>query len=260
MITDPTGVVLLGDIHGSYLESRLAISLAHEYGTKVVVQLGDFGIWAGDYGKHFISNLHAELEKNDMMLYFVDGNHENFPLLYTYPIVTDGTRPITDRIVHLPRGFRWTWNDVTFLALGGAHSVDRQMRKEGVDWWPEEHITDADITTASAGGRVDIMITHDSPHSALNRVVDDPMSAFRWPESELATARWHRMQLDQVVKAVSPYFIFHGHYHTYLWSQFATEAGHRCDVVGLADGSAPQGVPAVAYVNLEELRFGMLAK
>jgi hypothetical protein len=60
------------------------------------------------------------------------------------PTRPDGFVEVTDRILWAPRGHRWTWQGVRFLALGGAFSIDRQYRKLDSGrwgWFKEEVIT-----------------------------------------------------------------------------------------------------------------------
>src|SRR6059058_2673772 len=67
-----------------------------------------------------------------------------------------------------------TWKGLSFLALGGAASIDRKHRRDRYSWWVEEYLTEEDILTAQSSGPVDIMITHDSPYGAPNSITDDP--------------------------------------------------------------------------------------
>jgi hypothetical protein len=88
----------------------------------VILQLGDFGY---TLDAAFMRRVERTLARTGLHLVFVDGNHEAFTYLYRYPIGGNGLRTLTPHIHQLPRGFRWTWAGVRFLALGGAYSVDR---------------------------------------------------------------------------------------------------------------------------------------
>lgn len=72
---------------------------------------------------------------------FVDGNHENFKVLNSYPttIWNDGEiHQITDNIIHLKRGQSYTIYNRKIFTFGGARPHDKEYRKEGVSWWSEE--------------------------------------------------------------------------------------------------------------------------
>ena len=157
-----------------------------------------------------------------------------------------GLRPIRPHIFHLPRGLRWRWHGKTWMALGGAHSVDRPMRKPGVSWWPEERLTAADVSHAISGGPVDVIVAHDAPDG-----YEIPGLPGGFPPAELyqadlhrqpriglpqqglvARAHLHRQLVGEVVDATAPTVLFHGHYHV----RYTAYRGET-RVVGLADDS-----------------------
>jgi predicted phosphodiesterase len=233
-------LLLAGDWHGSFAQAARVLDYAKDHGGRLVFQLGDFGIWHND--KPYLNKLSERLERNGQSLYFVDGNHEDFPRLYAKPLHEDGTRKVRENIVHLPRGFRFKVNDTSFLALGGAASIDRKYRVLDRSYWEEELITDEDAETAMAGGYADVMLCHDSPASAPNSITDDALGQMRagisfGPEN-LRLCDMHRQQLDRVVQAVRPRFLFHGHYHEFMTGDIRYHDGTRTTVTGLDEGVA----------------------
>lgn len=207
--------LIAGDWHGSFSQAEKVIRHAHEQGIDTIFQVGDFGIWDND--KPFLNKMEFLLAQWNIEMYFVDGNHENFNMLYEKKILDDGTRYVRDHITYIPRAYRWEWHGLTFLALGGAVSIDKNFRRPGRSWWPEEVLTDEDILTAQAWGSVDVMITHDSPASAPNSVTDDwqgQLSAMKYYGKEsLASCTAHRKRLQEVTDVTTPRLLFHGHYH-----------------------------------------------
>lgn len=144
-----------------------------------VIICGDFGlIWnERAAGKAFASKQEKTLDWLDSKPYtvlFIDGNHEDFDLLNAYPVeIWHGGKvhKIRDNVIHLMRGQIFDIDGNSFLSLGGAISIDKDMRYAGVDWWPDEKITDADIAEAQAnlekyGNHVDYVLTHDAPTQA----------------------------------------------------------------------------------------------
>ena len=235
----PDKVVVFGDVHGNFFQVVRALDVAQREMIDVLVQVGDLGIWHGDSGTRFLDDVNDELEKRDMWLFFVDGNHENFDILYSYDLNrADGTRPVRSRIIHLPRGLRWEWSGHRFGALGGAHSVDRQWRKEDVSWWPEEWVSDSELQSFAAGGPVDILFMHDSPEGAPNMIVDSGTNTFNFPIEDINLANMHRKRLAEVVNTTSPALIMHGHYHKFMQGTYKADGANRfCDVIGLDEGS-----------------------
>lgn len=114
-----------------------------------VIICGDFGgIWSG--GKDDAYWLKWLKEKPFTTL-FVDGNHENFNLLNQYPVTEwNGglVHVINDSIIHLMRGQVFTIDGLKFFTMGGALSIDKARRKEGVSWWKEELPTHQEFETA----------------------------------------------------------------------------------------------------------------
>ncbi len=208
-------VALAGDWHGNLGWAQRILSIAHGAGTRTVLQLGDFGYWRADPAtRKYLSRLERMLGEREMQLLWIDGNHEDHARLASLPLADDGTQPISDHITHLPRGFRWKWLDgdgrrYTWLALGGAVSVDRQWRTAGRSWWSEEQISRDDADVAIAGGPVDVMVSHDAPAG----VTIPGIGATDWPADVLRDADAHRALLREVVDAVQPHHLWHGHYH-----------------------------------------------
>lgn len=129
-----------------------------------------------------------------------------------------------DHVFHLPRGFRWRWYGRTWMALGGATSVDRAWRKPGVDWWREEEITQRQANEAVAGGPVDVMLCHDVPFGVSKLEAFIAPNTQGWPESALSDAYRHRLLLRSVVDDVRPTALRHGRYH-YAYDDVMTLAG-----------------------------------
>lgn len=242
MIDDPAKIMLAGDWHGNPRWGAACIRHAAEQGVDTIVHCGDFGWWVECIDTHkFLRHLQQALAETGITLYWVDGNHEDHDKINEWLEATDN-QPWSDRrypnIVHLPRGFRWEWWGQTWLALGGAHSVDRLNRTPGKSWWDAEHITEEQAARAIAGGKVDVMVTHDCPWGVdipgiCKNGVDLNPSA--WPASEIASSNLHRKVLRRVCDAVRPSFLFHGHYHIHYAGLLRYDDDEVTQIVGLAD-------------------------
>ncbi len=134
---DPTRLLVAGDTHGNHMHwKHVLLPAARKHQVDGIVQLGDFGYWplTGE-GLNYLAWLSAELDDDDLRVIFVDGNHEDHKALRQLPARADGFVEVTDRILWAPRGHRWTWQGVRFLALGGAYSIDGQYRKLDSGRW-----------------------------------------------------------------------------------------------------------------------------
>lgn len=247
-LATPDRIAFAGDWH---MNTRWALDAIHYAQTReadVIVHLGDFGY---TFERRYLDQLDKKLKKTELPLLFVDGNHECFPRLYEYEIQPHGLRQLRDNIWHLPRGFRWDWDGVKFLALGGAHSVDRQMRQEGVSWWHEETIPYRLAMEVAYAGPADVMVTHDCPSDVPWLDTQLANNEWRWPTEEVAFSEGHRKLLRAVTDSVKPRFLWHGHYHVF-YSQIVngTEfTGLNCDHSSICNN--------VDIVDLEYIKEGL---
>lgn len=209
-LTEPNRIAFAGDWHANADYADRAVLYAKDQGADVLVHLGDFGY---AFTGEFLSTVTATLRYAGLPLLFIDGNHEDHDLLDSAPIGGDGLRQITNRMWHLPRGFRWTWAGTRYVALGGAHSVDRPWRTPGTSWWQQETITERQAQTVIDDGPADVLICHDCPTGVTIPGIDDRVTAPPFPPLELMRSHQHRQLLRRVVDAVRPRWVWHGHYH-----------------------------------------------
>ena len=133
----------------------------------IVIICGDAGfVW--DNSKHDTWWI-KWIDKKPWTTVYVDGNHENHPLLNTYPEVNfHGAKAhkISDSLYHIKRGEIMTLNGETYFCFGGAFSHDVEYRTEGKSWWQDELPTQEDVDNAiqnlsKFNNHVDYIITHD---------------------------------------------------------------------------------------------------
>lgn len=231
------------DWHGNFQQAREIIFQAERSDIDTIIHLGDFGIKDSSY--RYLDGMQKYLAAFGINLYFIDGNHEYFDKIEQRQILSDGTRFIRDNIFHLPRGFRWTWKDVKFLAVGGAASINRFSSQSGSHHWdPAEFITDEDIAKAVEGGEVDVMFSHDSPADAPNELVDDVKLQQelikKYGLTNVAYTYANREQLKAITNEVNPRLLFHGHYHKPMFSKYRHEkSGKSAKIFCLDQGTVP---------------------
>ena len=202
---------VFGDIHG-----RLQVSKVTSYMNRiqyseddVIILLGDVGVcWDGSWRDDEVIK---ELQSIDCLKLFVDGNHECFPLMYSYPEYKwNGgyVHEIREDILHLQRGYVFTIHGVKFFTFGGAHSIDKYSRTEGISWWPEELPCEEEYERAWETLRknkyeVDYILTHTSPYEVTLELVSDIY------EEEEELQRF----LQEVADNVTFSYWFFGHHH-----------------------------------------------
>ena len=144
-------LLLVGDTHCSQTALAQAINFASEQELDAIFQVGDFGFWPKvRNGKDFV----RMADESPVPIYALPGNHEDWDewdewVEHGFRSPADGfiLRSCTSKLYLSPRVHSWTWDGLRFGVLGGAYSVDRSLRVEGVDWFEQEvpQFSDLDI-------------------------------------------------------------------------------------------------------------------
>ncbi|MCM3778800.1 antitoxin VbhA family protein [Microbacterium hydrocarbonoxydans] len=204
-------VAVCGDWHGNVgwarMVSRALPTLAPEVTT--LLHLGDWWMPPAETDAIF-----AETHIN--RIYVTLGNHEPWgeitPLFAEQP---GAAIRVSDIVWLLARPARLTIGGRSVLSLGGAASVDRESRIEGLTWWPDEAITDKHVAAAIAGGPADLMLSHESPADTPIRKVREILqrNPDGFPASALEASAASRARISEVWDAVRPELLAHGHMH-----------------------------------------------
>lgn len=204
-------VAVCGDWHGNQwwarVISRALPSLAPDVTT--LLHLGDW--WMPP---HAVDEILAETPIT--RFYVTLGNHEQWdeitPLLEKHP---GEAVQVSELTWILPRPARLTIGGRSVLSLGGASSVDRESRQEGVTWWPDEAITDTQVAQAISGGPADLMLTHESPAGTPVRAVGEILrnNPHGFSKAALEASAASRARVGKVWNAVRAELLVHGHMH-----------------------------------------------
>ncbi|KQR49808.1 hypothetical protein ASF87_10315 [Microbacterium sp. Leaf161] len=221
-------VAVCGDWHGNVGWARMIARVLPRLAPDVttLLHLGDWQMPPGETDEAFAD---TSIEH----IYVTVGNHEDFgqitPLLDKHP--GDAVR-VSDLTWILPRPGRLTIGGRRVLSLGGAASVDRQSRIEGLTWWPDEAVSDQNVAEAIAGGPADLMLTHESPAGTPVRPVREILrtNPHGFPKAALEASAASRAQVSKVWDAVRPELLAHGHLHAPGGGK--TEDGRRVASLG----------------------------
>jgi len=207
-------IYITGDTHGDYNDFMNRIRQHKISKGDIVIVCGDFGfVWDIPENRWVLTKLTAE----PFTIAFVDGNHEDFNLLYTYPVIDwngGKVHKIADNIYHLMRGQRFIIEGKSFFTMGGAYSTDKARRTEGKSWWKQElpdnnEYKIAEETLKSCGYQADYVLTHTVPQSVIHYLgfVPDMHDAeltgyFEWLYGELKFKKWFagHFHVNQLVK------------------------------------------------------------
>ena len=195
-------IYITGDCHRDYRRFNTRNFPEQKEMTKddYVIICGDFGgIWDKDEESKEEIYLLDWLDSKPYTTLFVDGNHENFDRLYTYPEEEwNGGKihRIRDSVIHLMRGQVFTIDEKKIFTFGGASSHDisggilepddpefekkkkeldkgwKPYRINHISWWEqelpsEEEMEEGRRNLQKNGNKVDFIVTHCCAASTL---------------------------------------------------------------------------------------------
>ena len=223
-------IYITGDCHGGFdrfENDKFSNLTKNDY----VIICGDFGgIWDQNKRARYERKRIKQLSKMKFTTLFVDGNHESFDRLYSYPIIEwhgGKVHKINSSIFHLMRGEIYEIDNKKIFAFGGAscHDIpdgildDDNLEKideydkrhagyriRGYNWWDLELPTDGELRNGldnlcKVNNKVDYIISHCAPTSIQN--------AFNpyYPDNKLTK---YFEEIKDKVEFKKWYF---GHYH-----------------------------------------------
>ena len=245
-VSEPDSITVAGDWHGNITTATKVLYDAVNNGSRVVVQLGDFGLWPGRMGKKYITELDKVATALGATILWLDGNHEDFGRIGNKGLLDTRLQSYGKSIFRLPRGSRWSWQGIDFCAVGGATSLDKPSRIEGVTWWPEEELTGPQVADIAEAGVCDVLFTHDVSYEVNVPGIGHRVYTAKWDAKELERAWLHRERLGELTAKLTPTHLYHGHFHTPYTKISETTFGET-RVTGLGeDTSGPAN-----WVNIE---------
>lgn len=218
-------IYITGDTHGDRFRF-IKNMLDDENWTK-----DDFLIICGDFGYIFLNNSADEkfldfLETKPYTICFCDGNHENFPAIFSYPQITwngGKAHQIRKNIFHLMRGQVFTIENKKIFTMGGAYSIDRYMRTLNYSYWEEELPSSEEYSEAIENvknKKIDIVISHTAPKEIIRKMGFSPdihdmeLTGFlEWVMYEVDFSHWYfgHWHIDETFydKFTAVYFLVH---------------------------------------------------
>ena len=207
--------VISGDTHGT-IDVEKVVSFFDEHEGEYTSE--DYLIICGDVGVCGFSK-EREMETREVLgklpvtVLFIDGNHENFHELNSLDVEQwNGGKVhiVDDGIIHLMRGQVFDIDGRRFFTFGGANSIDKMFRTEGVSWFPEEvpngEEYEEGLKNLEANDfQVDYVLTHTGPREVIYAMGYEDLTA-----DEVALRKY----LQQVADSTDFKAWFFGHFHT----------------------------------------------
>lgn len=147
-------VLVVGDIHGKW-DALFRKIQTLDLRDCVLICVGDLGVGFKDSHAKEIRALQFANDffaPRNIDFLSIRGNHDN-------PAFFNGEIKALSNLRLLPDYHVETINDKRFLFVGGAISIDRRLRKQGVSYWSDEGFK----LDQSKIQRCDVLITHSAP-------------------------------------------------------------------------------------------------
>lgn len=161
-------IIYAGDTHRRLSAFQSIDADARERGVKVIVQVGDFGVFFSNDCP--VANWFAVREDGPIWI-TCGGNHDNWPLWRSKPEVQlfgGRVRELAPDCFFADRGTILNLGGEKHLFFGGTESTDKYRRREGWDWWKEETPNYSEFSNfmdVMESEKPSVVITHDAPLS-----------------------------------------------------------------------------------------------
>jgi hypothetical protein len=210
-------IIAIGDVHGKFDQLILKMKSVLEGNTDVnFVQLGDFGLGfekpVVDWNKLF--DINSMLQKSNSMMYVIRGNHDNpafwvrgcaFQFSNIHFIQDQSSQLIEDKLCYF---------------VGGAISIDRTRRRQGIDYWSAEETYEGFRGLIDIWDKIDILFTHDVYHQCSPYTISgsDIVNHFASVDENLIgdlerSQSVMRSIYEDILKSNPKFSWYHGHYH-----------------------------------------------
>jgi len=205
-------ILILSDIHGDYKTLQRAIDNANEVGAAALIQIGDFGLFRG-FGMNNEEQFKNVVHTSNCPVYFIDGNHDDCTRWTTYTEVSQVYPELP--LYYVPRGTVMDIDNRTVAFMGGAASIDKNIRlQEGWHWDEKENISPYEVLRMMDNAKdkhIDLFITHCPPHSVIEEHFD-PRTKLQFDVG----LDWHDHNQDiieNIWHAIGTPMIYSGHMH-----------------------------------------------
>lgn len=227
-------IFVCGDTHGTYDRDKIT---THKWKDQRELTRDDYLIILGDAGIIWDTNPYDKSELNlikwynekRMTVLIIDGNHENFERLNSFPEVEmfdNKVGKISDNIYHLKRGRIYNIDNKKIFVMGGGESIDKNRRRNRVSWWQEEMPSYGEMIEARKNlidndSTVDYILTHTCSNkmfvklslhfkmSHKNEVEKTLRNFFDWIEDNVYFKEWHFAHFHEDKKLDEKHYLWY---------------------------------------------------
>jgi hypothetical protein len=204
MKLDDRLLLFLGDNHGEWSALFYELKL-RDITNCNIFSVGDLGIGFSFDEEQNVKFLNKEFKRRNINFYGIRGNHDN-PLYFKGDdrIVLSNFELIEDYTII-------EYGGKTIQCIGGATSVDRTGRLEGLSYWKDETV---DFVPDKCS-KVDVLVTHTAPSYCFPQQFNDMV--YGWAEVDhnlIQDLTKEKKLMDEIFSICRPAQHFYGHFHS----------------------------------------------
>jgi hypothetical protein len=211
-------ILYVGDHHGDW--NRLLGSVdKSKIENCYLISVGDSGIGFKPKKEQLndIKSLNEEFKKLNIIFMSIRGNHDD-PSYYN----GDGRTKLSN--FELIEDYTvMEHNGKLIQFTGGATSIDRSMRKEGISYWSGEIVN----FNRDKLQKVDTLVTHTAPSWCFPQTFNEMV--YSWAREDaylLEELTDERAVMDEIIKVCQPSLHLYGHFHD-SWNEEINGCKHR---------------------------------
>lgn len=212
-------ILFLGDHHGAW-NVLFDIIKSKDIKNCYIISVGDLGIgfkYKKENEYRQCENLNNLFNDRNIIFYGIRGNHDD-------PSYFKGNdRVILDNFELIEDYSVFEYNSKLIQFIGGAISVDRTGRKEGISYWEDEGV----VFNRDACQKVDVLVTHTAPSHCFPQQFNEMV--YGWAREDaylIEDLTEERAVIDEVFKLCNPSLHLYGHFHS-SWTEEINGCKHK---------------------------------
>lgn len=230
-------IVAIGDTHGKFSELIWKLTQLNIENVSYV-QVGDFGIGFSKLNDETkkLSELNDLLASTNSSMYVIRGNHDDPDMWNSHVFNFDRITLVKDNTILKIEG-KWC------LFAGGAPSIDKIDRIEGITWWADEVYEFSDPEIPAGCESLACVFTHDVYHpiSAFNMSAPIVTSYLALDADLLEILSKSQQEMKSLYSWIESKFgvdnldWYHGHYHKDTVTYNGTQTTHCIAPIGIKE-------------------------
>ena len=209
------GLCFIGDVHGDYFFIEDFCKHNNDF---IICQVGDLGLG--------FEHIKTELARLNVINDICKANHNIFCGIRGNHDDPKRFAEFRNKFanVYFPEDYEvCKWLGKTIQFIGGAISIDRSARIDGVSYWRNEGV----VFDKNKCQKVDILVTHTAPSHCFPQQFNEMVYGWaKEDDSLLSELTAERSAMDELFKLCKPSYHVYGHFHS-SWTEEINGCKHN---------------------------------